>query len=163
MASEVLRGLRGLLGSTERAKALSKCWASRQKRPKLANKMAVGKDYSKNSRWLRGRAYIIVYIIYIYTYNTAHISINAHVCVCVGIYMYVNVVRTPSQSRSARRFSVGFKKTMAFQPRVIKQNRGSSGPVLLSFQRLSQRQKAPFFIFVWGGKSGKSWFFGFDL
>ena len=25
------------------------------------------------------------------------------------------------------RFSVGFKKTMAFQPRVIKQNRGSSG------------------------------------
>ena len=28
---------------------------------------------------------------------------------------------------SPEEFSVGFKKTMAFQPRVIKQNRGSSG------------------------------------
>ena len=28
---------------------------------------------------------------------------------------------------SAEEFAAGFKKTMAFQPRVIKQNRGSSG------------------------------------
>lgn len=28
---------------------------------------------------------------------------------------------------SPEEFSAGFKKTMAFQPRVIKQNRGSSG------------------------------------
>ena len=137
---------------TERAKALRKCWGSLpEKRQKLAKKKPFVKTIQKIAVDFQG-----VYTLYIY-YRDVHMYL-LYACIYI-LYIYLclygKVVWTSTAvagSHSAllrffrRRFSVGFKKTMAFQPRVIKQNRGSSDPELLTFAAL-KLVKPPFF---WG-------------
>ena len=129
---------------TERAKALRKCWGSLpEKRQKLAKKKPFIKTIQKIAVDFQGVYTLYIYIIEMYT------------CMHVYIYMHVRQSSTNfncrrwfpfSPSSFRRRFSVGFKKTMAFQPRVIKQNRGSSDPELLTFAALNLVKPA----FFWG-------------